>query len=344
MQSAGPWTGRLLARIKGKAVPVLEYVPNIPLYYLVMLRERGAIYYVSTWPDTFQHHGYPVMMPLGIDREEKHSPLYGGFFQSILGEIGFRVDSRVYGVKVGKVAMGEAWYGMAQVADALTGQGALSQQPCHRGGTWKVEMGTFERTSRGTQAIDFPALASIEADRKVGLIGVELIPQNRRLNIGIAFLYQDADHHWRVYIKNNQAFLQRVWKKKIEHIATTQVKKRLGRKGEVLQILLQDMQVRVLLGHQVLFVASLASSDKLLAQAARIALYSAGQGYFKNLEVHAADVPIPEQMRIAWPWRIPQTEVVMADSLQGEPALLEGRVVSPNVIWERRAGKGIIEI
>ena len=63
---------------------------------------------------------------------------YAGIYQSVQGEIGFWVDTRVYGTQVQQIPQLSTWYGTAQVADKLTGNGLLNGCPAEIGGLWNT--------------------------------------------------------------------------------------------------------------------------------------------------------------------------------------------------------------
>jgi hypothetical protein len=69
------------------------------------------------------------LRPVAIDAGEKSGTVHPGLQQSVLGEIEFSADTRVYGVRVAHLSRYGQWYGTAHAADRFDG-GSV------RGGPW----------------------------------------------------------------------------------------------------------------------------------------------------------------------------------------------------------------
>ncbi|MEZ4555382.1 MAG: hypothetical protein R2854_02830 [Caldilineaceae bacterium] len=98
------------ATCRGFTLPAAR-LQNIPLYVMVV-RATGAAYCAATLEGVLHYRGI---------RRCSHwqsihwlrTPVYGGLFQSVLGQIGFRVDTRVFGTKIALVEEFDRWYGSA---------------------------------------------------------------------------------------------------------------------------------------------------------------------------------------------------------------------------------------
>jgi hypothetical protein len=146
-------------------------VQNIPIYYVVILREQGAAYYAASLPGARGFSGFPHMRPLAIDHTGEAAPLFAGVQQSVMGQIGFRVDTRAYSAHVAQVTALSAWYGTAHAADRFPGR---ENDPAGRvaatGGTWQAR-------DAGRLLILEPGAPSglvhgLFSDLAVGLVGV----------------------------------------------------------------------------------------------------------------------------------------------------------------------------
>ncbi len=134
MRSGGPTGGELRVHVGGRAYPAWEGVQNLPIYYVVALREQGATYYVSSASAPPGLGPWPKVRPLGIDPWFAPGVAYAGIHQSVLGEIGFRVDSRIYGVRVARDSAFASWCQQAHLA--ARGVAVPSGTALERGGRW----------------------------------------------------------------------------------------------------------------------------------------------------------------------------------------------------------------
>ncbi len=90
MHATGPENGELWARSGESILPTVRGVQNLQIYYVVVLRERGAIYYASSVAGANGLGTYPNMRPLAIDAFNDDPKVYAGIHQATLGQIGFR--------------------------------------------------------------------------------------------------------------------------------------------------------------------------------------------------------------------------------------------------------------
>lgn len=147
---------------------------NVPYVFVVVLRENGAAYYTSSVPGAKGAAPHPYLRPVGIDLDAADGPVYAEVQQRILGEVGYRVDTRVYGTKVAAVGAWTSWYGTAHAADRLTGSGRLSGTDAETGQRWSVPDGSapLERSARGarTPSDSVGGAALLAVDEQPGLL------------------------------------------------------------------------------------------------------------------------------------------------------------------------------
>lgn len=172
MHAATEDNGELWATHGGHPARVVRGVQNLPILFVVALRERGAAFYTASIPGAAGAGPYPMLRPAGIDPAPVRDPLFAGIQQRILGEVGYRVDSRIYGAEVAVVDGWREWYGTAFVADRLTGTGErLEARAPDAGEAWLVD-GEIVRSTAGARpgAGGRPAAAHLAVDVPVGLV------------------------------------------------------------------------------------------------------------------------------------------------------------------------------
>ena len=197
MHALGPECGDLRARVGLNWQRAVRGLQNVPVYYFVVLRERGAAYYAASMPGVPGMNAHPTMRPLAIDCSGADPEVYAGIHQSVLGQIGFRVDTRVYAAQVAQLPGFERWYGSAHVADDLKGTGELDGSRAEIGGVWTVR-GRLMRSPRGVLAEPgHPSIATIDADAPVGLLNI-IVDTDGSADARVAVLWrvQDAGNFW----------------------------------------------------------------------------------------------------------------------------------------------------
>ncbi|WP_299431550.1 hypothetical protein [uncultured Meiothermus sp.] len=109
-------------------------IQNNPIYLVSILREKGVAFYAGSLEGSRHLPTLPKLRPLAIDPYSLTAKdLYAGIHQSILGEMGHRVDTRVYGVRVADIPEWQG-YGTALTADP---QPQLGRKAAH-GGVWHL--------------------------------------------------------------------------------------------------------------------------------------------------------------------------------------------------------------
>ena len=92
--------GELWARVGKRCLSAFRRLQNLRIYYVIALRERGAVYYAAATAGAHGVAGFPMMRPIAIDPFNADETLYAGIHQCVLGQIGFRVDTRVHGIHI----------------------------------------------------------------------------------------------------------------------------------------------------------------------------------------------------------------------------------------------------
>lgn len=135
MQGHPTANGRLCAaKVQGLHHLLLD-IPNVPIYFLAVLRNKGVAFYAGSLEGSRHLPALPSLRPLAIDPYDLDAKqVYAGIYQSILGENGYRVDTRVYGVRVVTVP---EWreHGTALVVDPQPQLGRKAAL----GGIWQLD-------------------------------------------------------------------------------------------------------------------------------------------------------------------------------------------------------------
>jgi len=135
MRALGPENGRLEVRHGDRLAALVRGVQNIPMHYVVVLRERGSILYVASLEGARGMPASPTFRPIAIDETPHAAECWAGVHQSVLGQVGWVVDTRVHDVRVVDIEPTPAWFTSALAADRQLGQ-PLSGAEADVGGSW----------------------------------------------------------------------------------------------------------------------------------------------------------------------------------------------------------------
>jgi hypothetical protein len=208
MHALGPECGELWTRV-GPGVQRTAYsVQNVPLFLFVILRERGAAYYAASIAGAPGLDPYPSMTLLGIDPFSTDPTVYAGIHQSVLGQIGFRVDTRVYRTQVAELQDYRPWYGSAAGADTLEGDGPLEALRPAIGGDWTIWHGQFVRTPSGTVAGPSENTAVLDLFAPSGLVHLLVeVGGDPVASVRILWRVKDRDNYWAFEVGSQHCLL-----------------------------------------------------------------------------------------------------------------------------------------
>lgn len=340
VRATGGANGDLHVGVVGESPRVVSSLQNLPVLYVVILRERGAAYYAASLPGAPGTGAFPAMRPLAIDPAAGASTLYAGIWQSVLGEIGFQVDTRVFGSRVARPPGLAAWYGTAYAADMLTGTGPLEATPADRS-AWRVVRGRFERHATGATAAADDSLALLLTGEPAGLVHAYVRPSAEP--IGFAWRVRDAHHFWGVSIDTAACRLLCYEDGVPRDIATAGVDLPAGTEAS-LQVIDDGRRIDVLLDGRPL----LAADDERFGQHGGVGLYAAKAApasVVHHFEAHPRRVPVPEALRMIPP-ALPETgRPVVVDTFDAPAGPLEGHPASTGSgAWTKLLGAGVFEL
>jgi hypothetical protein len=317
MRGGGTDGGTLRTRVAGAAVDACPGFQNLQTYFVVALRERGAVYYVAAADAATGAASYPQLRPIGVDGSFSAETVHAVVTQSVLGEIDFRSDSRVYGVRV--------------VRDAgLTAAATVSRR-------LPVADGTMER-GEGWNPGPGPAGLSVlvtDPGKPTGLLHL-LVAGGRVGTAGAAWRVGQTGG-WYATVGSAGCSLYRRSEEGTALLQRIRPPRLARRRAHELQVLDHGDGFRVTLDGRELF-----ARDYDAEQTLGTGVGAVGDGGRDVLALEAHPVAVDGRclLSLGAPWEPAPTRTVVHDRFDGEPGGLEGRTPVPGLTWRRDLGDG----
>lgn len=198
VQALGARNGALAVPLGDAAcTQVVQDVQNLPLVLVTIVREDTILYALASFAGARGlGPGWPRLRPVAVGPRPREARGYVGLSQATLGQIGFRADTRVFGVKALQEDAWVSWAAGAAIADRLVDepQGAL---PLGRG---LVREASGTRVSTGA-AVD----ATLATAEPAGLLRVR-VQRAQAGEAGLTFR-QGAAGAWRLMATKEGAAL-----------------------------------------------------------------------------------------------------------------------------------------
>lgn len=347
MHGLGPENGELWAGEATCRTRALRGVQNLPLYYVGIVRPEGTIYYVSSGTDAQGLAAYPAMRPIALDDRALPDRVFLGIQQGVLGQVGFRLDSRVYGVRVGQIEDYRSWFGGAHAAAAFDGGGHLRGTAAAAGGAWQVwnaASGNPEDIRPNAEGIE---VAVLDPGADSGLIHASLThAPSRGYVVGVVCRGIDAESCLRLELSDTYAELALLVGGSREVLASRKLGDPRGDGVRYLQILDEGQRLRAYVDGEPLADAWI--EEPRLNGATKVGVFAGGAGIgsagFRRFEAHPRLVRLPAAFDMGAPWMRRGTEVVVADDFSAGSGDLDGRAASNGVRWHRVMGEGYIDV
>ncbi|MEZ5815613.1 MAG: oxidoreductase [Hyphomicrobiaceae bacterium] len=340
MHAAEAENGELWLRVAGRCLPVFRRLKNVPLYYVVALRERGACYYIAGPKGAHGVGAFPKFRPVGIDPTSADARLFAGLYQAALGQIGFRVDTRVQSIQVARSDEWREWYGSAHAADALWGRGELMEGD--RGGAWQSLGGELRRTARGvsTSGDVGEGSAVLSPLRPSGLVHASVVVETP--NDRVALLWQTSlqGDGWRLEAWMGGCRLVRRRGGRDAVIAEDASHRLFGGRWHSLQVLEGFGEICCSVDGKPLFGGGLPAGTT--GEGTGIGLWLKGAGArVSMIEAHPPEVEPPTCLGFDPPWRREGDRLVYADDFKHAPGELAGLETGIGKgCWQRTLGNG----
>ncbi len=346
MHGSKAHNGELWTRTGGNLLSAIPNVQNLPLYCIVILRTQGAAYYVASVAGAQGFGVYPDMRPIAIDPSGTEATLYAAVYQSVLGQIGFRVDTRVYGTQVIQVPEFDQWFGTAHGADCLTGTGALENRDADIGGQWHRQGGQYRRTAQGSIALAAGSGAVLNLKQPSGLIHLLVTTADRVTGAALRWRVQDDDNFWQFRVDGEWSKLQLYTKGQWRTVAVSALWHLQPHQTHSLQILDEGTTFRLYLDGELVFGKAFHHSQLRAATGVGIGASDPNATlYLRALEAHPRSVPIPSGLDLGAPWAAQGSHVAIADTFSGPAGDLHGQSTPTGQrIWQRTLGRGTFEL
>jgi hypothetical protein len=337
--------GELWTRVGLQAAPTLGGLQNLPFHYAVVLRERGAAYYVAAPTDVPGIPRYPSMRLVAIDPFDAEPELYAGVHQSVLGEIGFRAQTRVYGTQVVQLRQHSAWFGSASGADRLTGTGPVAGSQAEVGGVWKGSSGLVRTQAGAVGDGGGERVALLHMAKPAGVVHLLVdCPAGRVDGISLIWRARDPDHHWRLEIGSDYAelaFVEAGVAQRHARIAgrllppSTTSSIQVSDDGEYLRVLVNGRPV----------YGALRDARQRDAAGVGFGLDGASGVVVRAFEAHPREIDLSGLARFDGPTFPMGDEVIVRDDFSGPPGELAGHVTSlGSLAWTRAIGRGSFDL
>ena len=333
IRTAGAENGELCTTIENQLASSVVGIQNLQTDYVVVLRERGAAYYAASLPNAYGLGAYPKLRLLGIDTRCSQEKVYAGVHQAALGQVGFRVDSRVYGVRADVVPALSNWYGTAHAADRLVGDGPLEALTAETGDGWQILKGGFQRTALGAVGTETVNVALMQTKEPVGALHVVIEVSEVVSERAVLWRSHDAQNTWALFFSASNCLLKKCEQGEWETIAESEINVLKSKREQTVQILDTGDSFRIFLSGKLLFDCQ----DSTFRNETGVGLLCVGKQSccFRDIEVHPREIPIPEPLRIDQPWQKQGSKIVISRQFEGA----EGTPLAQTE-WEKAIGKG----
>ncbi len=346
VHATGTENGELWARIGDNLLSSVKGLQNLQTYYVVILREKGAAYYAASVPNAHGLGDYPNMRLLGIDAFNDDPTVYAGIYQSVLGQIGFRIDTRVYGAQVTEIPTLSTWYGTAQTAHSLVGDGNLDGIPAEKGGKWQVWQGNYQQTPQGTIAQAGETLAVLDCETAPGVIHLLVETPAKATEIALLWRVKDQNNYWSLQASGDKCRLRLRHQGKWETLAVSDLWSLQTNATNSLQISDRGDEFSLYLNGKLLFNKQFVDSRMQTATGIGIGSTEANQNqYFRALEAHPLNIPIPAELNLGSPWIPKSRKAIITEDFAGSVQDLVGKITTTGEKqWHKQIGTGIIEL
>jgi hypothetical protein len=346
MHALGPENGALWSRVGTQVLPALRGVQNLQVHYLVILREVGAAYYATSVPGARGLGTYPNMRPVAIDAVNTDVTVYAAIHQSVLGQIGFRVDTRIYAVHIEQLSDLATWYGTAHAADCLMGHGLLSKSYAERGGTWSLCRGDYELTAKGARASSDQCLGILDPHQPSGLVHVLVDTATQVAATQLVWRFINPRNFWSFWIDQDLCRLQIRQQGILFPVATSNTYHLQPNATHSLQILDDGKTFSIFLDGDQVFNTEF--TDTRFSNGSGVGFGTAHRNpnqYIRAFEAHPRQIPIPATLQLGSPWLRLGNQAIVVDEFWGANGDLAGTVTARgNTVWRRAIGRGCIQV
>jgi hypothetical protein len=332
--------GELRARVGVHCLRAVRGIQNLRTHYVIALRERGAIYYAAASDGAHGLAAFPMMRPIAIDPFDSNQFLYAGVHQCALGQIGFRVDTRVHRVHIEHLPEFASAAGNALVSDRLIGRGRLEERP----GKWRAIQGLVERTPSGATSCGGEAMAIADGSEPVGLIHALVQSEEETGAAGLIWRCEDERNFWLLKLSATGATLVRNRSGVAEAIATDSKHRLRPRTVHSVQIIDGFDQMGCYFDGELLFEEWTEDPSFHYSKTLGIWFDGTGRVVIREWEAHPRAVRIPASIELEASWRRLGHRVIIADQFKGSGELPGRKPAIGTGHWQRVVGRGFLDL
>ena len=347
MHALGPENGELWAGAFPVFTRSLRGVQNVPIYYVAVMRNRGTVYYVASTDTAIGPGPYPYLRPIAVDSRPLTGETYVGIHQSVLGQIGWRLDSRVYGVRIADIGGYESWYGGAHAADAILENPSRGAE-AEIGGAWQTWTDHHLKDNANEPRVDPVAatLAVLDPGEPSGLVhAVVILNAGAEHEAGLVLRLMDPANYWRLTVNSTACELVLVANGISRVMASMAINNATSHEYRI-QVLDDGRSLMAYVDGQPLSETCIIDSSHHQASKTGI-IYSAscaGSQAIQTFEAHPRLIRIPAELDMGAPWARRGARTIATDDFSGEPMDLDGRLTATGEMrWRRLMGTGAIE-
>ena len=340
--------GLMEACADGASFPVVPRVQNVPVTVFCVRRSHDTVLYASSLDSTVGFAPYPTMRPLAIVPDPvgpRKRSLFAGVHQSVLGEVKYRVDTRVYAVGVARVG-DLAGLGTAHAADIFDRRLNLDGARAQRGGPWTVISGSFEADAGGLRANEPGSCAMLVPDQPSGLIRLSFETGPDAASVGIRCRGHEDGSAWQLVAGPDGTSLDVVGPKP-RALASDQARVLAPHEEHVLSVLDDGVRLGAYLDGALLFGGFVSDSGGASGRAIGLSIGEATGVRLREFEAHPRVVPIPPALDVGtvpMPMAAGPVGELVVDGFDGPAGdLAADRIPSGAPTWVRVLGIGVME-
>lgn len=319
VRAADEQNAHLLAHVDDGVTTVFERLADVPTTYVVLVRGGRTEYYAGSIAGVEGLPALPYVRPLAV-ADARRGAWFAGLHQSVLGEVSYRVDTRVdlVAVETGPVIF------PPPVID-LDGTAGFDA-------SWTVETGGFAGSARGLGPVVLPARATREAEGGLGLLALDVVADttDSALRLTVEIGEDTLECAWSAAGLE----LRRRYDGRDERVAWSAAAGLRVQHPVRLQVVIDGAQVAALVdGERVVGAPGI---DPDPAARARVTLECERPGLrIARVHAFATRVELPAALRPADEWPGPGTRTVVREGFDGPAGELAGE-------WDRVLGVGEI--
>jgi hypothetical protein len=334
--------GELWARVGDRCLSAFRRLKNLQIYYIVALRERGAAYYAAASDGAHGLAGFPMMRPIAIDPFNSDERLYAGIHQCVLGQIGFRVDTRVHGVYIARIPQFAPAFGAAHAADSLTV--GVTERVAALGDAWRTLCGHVVRSEGGAIAVQGNALAILDPGAPSGLIHALVESTDATGRAGLAWRVRDGGSYWLLTVSSKGCALVRRQEGTDITVASDAERRLKANTRHSVQVLDAHGQIGCYFDGERLFEAWFEEDYLEGETGVGVWLEGTGSAHLRDFEAHPREVAMPAAIPFSPPWKRLGERVKYADDFAGPPGDLTRHTLAfGEGEWVKTLGTGSIE-